>query len=279
MMFRYTKFTAVREVAVWAVTLIGLLPLYILVITSLKTNNEAVSTSAVTPPRVPTFDAFIQVMTTTGIGNIPLAIVYSVIITAATVACLVVLASVSGYVIARRTRGWAGITYYLVLIAIILPAQLGTVPLYIGARSLGLTGSVAGLVALWTGMLLPLAIFLYASFFRGLSVDYEEAAFIDGATPMQTFLHVVLPLMAPATGTVAIFAGLFVWNDFFNALIFLGGSSVQTLPVAMYSYVGLAVSAWNKIFAVVIISMVPILVFYSIAQKRFIQGFAGGLKG
>ncbi len=84
--------------------------------------------------------------------------------------------------------------------------------------------------------------------------------------------------MAPATGTVAILTGLIVWNDFFTSLIFLGGSDNQTLPVSMYYYVGSLVSAWNKIFAIVIISMVPILVFYLFAQKRFIQGFAGGIK-
>jgi hypothetical protein len=80
-------------------------------------------------------------------------------------------------------------------------------------------------------------------------------------------------------GDPFILAGLIVWNDFFNSLIFLGGSTTQTLPVAMYTYVGGLVSAWNKIFAVVIISMVPILAFYMFAQKQFIQGFAGGLKG
>jgi raffinose/stachyose/melibiose transport system permease protein len=135
------------------------------------------------------------------------------------------------------------------------------------------------MILLWIGILIPLAVFLYASFFRGLTTEYEEAAVIDGASPTQAFFRVVLPLMAPATGTVAILAGLIVWNDFFNSLIFLGGSTTQTLPVAMYTYVGGLVSAWNKIFAVVIISMVPILLFYMFAQKKFIQGFAGGLKG
>ncbi|KEP72273.1 ABC transporter permease, partial [Microbacterium sp. SUBG005] len=130
---------------------------------------------------------------------------------------------------------------------------------------------------LWIGILMPLSVFLYASFFRGLSTEYEEAAVIDGASPIQAFFRVVLPLMAPATGTVAILAGLIVWNDFFNSLIFLGGSTTQTLPVAMYTVGGL-VSAWNKIFAVVIISMIPILLFYMFAQKRFIQA-SRGLKG
>jgi len=278
-MFRYTGRTAVREVLIWVVTLASLLPLYILVVTALKPDEEVLTTSAVAPPSSVTFAAFIEVLTAQGRNNIPLSILNSVIITAGAIFFLVLIGSLSAYVIARRTRAWSTITYYLVLIAIILPAQLGTVPLYIGARSLGLTGNAVGMIVLWTGILLPLSVFLYASFFRGLTTEYEEAATIDGASPTQTFFRVVLPLMAPATGTVAILAGLIVWNDFFNSLIFLGGSTTQTLPVAMYTYVGGLVSAWNKIFAVVIISMVPILLFYVFAQKRFIQGFAGGLKG
>jgi raffinose/stachyose/melibiose transport system permease protein len=192
---------------------------------------------------------------------------------------LVLLGSLTGYVIARSTSRWSSWLYYLFLIAIVLPTQLGTVPLYIGARSLGLTGSVWGMIILYGGMLLPLAIFLYAGFFRGLGTEYEEAATIDGASRTQIFFRVVLPLMSPATGTVAILAGLIVWNDFFTSLIFLGGSDSQTLPVTMYYYIGSLVSQWNQIFAIVIISMIPILAFYLVAQRKFIQGFAGGLKG
>ncbi|GAB2844987.1 carbohydrate ABC transporter permease [Microbacterium insulae] len=278
-MFRYTKLTAVREVAIWIVTLLGLLPFYFLFATAFKTDEETLTTSAMTPPSSLNFTAFVDVLTTGGRNSIPMGIFNSVIITAGAIAGLILFGSVAAYVITRRTRTWTNITFYLVLIAIILPAQLGTVPLYIGARSVGLTGSAIGMILLWIGILLPLSVFLYASFFRGLTTEYEEAAVIDGATPTQAFFRVVLPLMAPATGTVAILAGLIVWNDFFNSLIFLGGSTTQTLPVAMYTFVGGLVSAWNKIFAVVIISMIPILLFYMFAQKKFIQGFGGGLKG
>ncbi len=278
-MFRYTKLTAVREVAIWVVTLLGLLPFYFLIATAFKTDQEALTTSALTPPSSLDFTAFVQVLTTGGRNSIPMSILNSVIITGGAIAGLVLFGSVAAYVITRRTRTWTNLTFYLVLIAITLPAQLGTVPLYIGARSVGLTGNAIGMILLWIGILMPLAVFLYASFFRGLTAEYEEAAVIDGASPTQAFFRVVLPLMAPATGTVAILAGLIVWNDFFNSLIFLGGSTTQTLPVAMYTYVGGLVSAWNKIFAVVIISMIPILLFYMFAQKKFIQGFGGGLKG
>ena len=278
-MFRYTKLTAVREVGIWIVALIWLLPFYFLIATAFKTDQEALTSSPVAPPSSLDFSAFVQVLTTGGRDSIPLSILNSVIITAGAIVGLVLVGSIAAYVITRRTRRWTNLSFYLVLIAIILPAQLGTVPLYIGARTVGLTGNAIGMILLWIGILIPLSVFLYASFFRGLTTEYEEAAVIDGATPTQAFFRVVLPLMAPATGTVAILAGLIVWNDFFNSLIFLGGSTTQTLPVAMYTYVGGLVSAWNKIFAVVIISMVPILLFYMFAQKKFIQGFAGGLKG
>jgi raffinose/stachyose/melibiose transport system permease protein len=208
-----------------------------------------------------------------------LGLVNSVVITAGCILLLVILGSLTGYVISRNTRRWSRTVYYLFLIAIVLPTQLGTVPLYIGSRAVGLTGSVWGMILLFTGMLLPLAIFLYAGFFRGLGTEYEEAAAIDGANRTQIFFRIVLPLMAPATGTVAILAGLIVWNDFFTSLIFLGGSAQQTLPVAMYYYIGSLVSSWNQIFAIVIVSMIPILAFYLFAQKQFMQGFSGGLKG
>jgi len=278
-MFRYTKATLVREVVFWIVAVLYLAPFYFLVTIALKDDTEVFSTSKLAPPAAPTLDNFAKVLTATGNSNVLLGLLNSVLITGGSILMMVLLGSLTGYVISRSTRRWSTLVYYLFLIAIVLPTQLGTVPLYIGARALGLTGSVWGMIILYSGMLMPLAIFLYAGFFRSLGTEYEEAAAIDGASRTQIFFRIVFPLMAPATGTVAILAGLIVWNDFFTSLIFLGGSSAQTLPVAMYYYIGSLVSAWNQIFAIVIISMIPILAFYLFAQKRFIQGFAGGLKG
>lgn len=278
-MFRYTKRTAVREALFWVVAVIFLAPFYFLVTTALKPDEEVLTSSVLAPPSSPSFGNFWEVLTAQGNSNVVLGLLNSILITAGSIFGLVLLGSLTGYVIARSTRRWSRLVFYLFLIAIVLPTQLGTVPLYIGARAVGLTGSVLGMIVLYTGMLLPLSIFLYAGFFRGLGTDYEEAATIDGASRTQIFFRIVLPLMSPATGTVAILAGLIVWNDFFTSLIFLGGSANQTLPVAMYYYIGSLVSAWNKIFSIVIVSMVPILAFYLFAQKRFIQGFAGGLKG
>lgn len=278
-MFRYTKRTLAREILLWVAALVYLLPFYILIVTALKPDDEVFTTSGVTPPEEPTFGNFTEVMTAEGNSNILKGLMNSVILTGGSIIALILLGSLTGYVISRSTRRWSRGAFYLFLIAIVLPTQLGTVPLYIGARALGLTGTLHGMIVLYTGMMLPLAIFIYAGFFRGLGTDFEEAATIDGASRTQIFFRIVLPLIAPATGTVAILTGLIVWNDFFASLIFLGGSDNQTLPVAMYYYVGSLVSQWNKIFAIVIVSMIPILALYLIAQKKFIQGFAGGLKG
>jgi raffinose/stachyose/melibiose transport system permease protein len=277
-MFRYTKATALREVIVWVVALLVLLPFYFLIAMALKPDSELLTTSLSAPPSSPTFSNFVDVLTEGGQSSILLGLVRSVIVTVGSIVGLVLFGSLAAYVLARSTRRWGSLAFYLFLIAIILPAQLGLIPLYIGARQAGLVGNLWGLVIIYVGSLMPLSVFLYAGFFRGLGRDYEEAAAIDGAGPARVFFGIVLPLMAPATGTVAILTGLIVWNDFFTSLIFLGGSDNQTLPVSMYYYVGSLVSAWNKIFAIVVISMVPILIFYLFAQKRFIQGFAGGLK-
>jgi raffinose/stachyose/melibiose transport system permease protein len=278
--FRYTKRTLVIEILMILATLVLLLPFWILLITAFKTGDEVLTTPAIAPSTHPTLSNFTALFSDqTGQGNIFQPLLSSVLITVGSIVGLVALGSLAAYVFARSTRRWSNRAFYLFLIAIILPIQLGTVPLYIGARTAHLTGSALGMVVLYGGLLLPLSVFIYAGFFRSMGTEYEEAAVIDGASPTQVFFRIVLPLMAPATGTVAILAGLIIWNDFFTPLIFLGGSNQQTLPVAMYYYIGSLVSQWNQIFAIVIFSMVPILLFYLFAQKRFIQGFAGGLKG
>ncbi|GIJ49584.1 sugar ABC transporter permease [Virgisporangium aliadipatigenens] len=278
-MFRYTWFTVLREIGVWILALAFLLPFYLLIANAFKPDDELYTTSTLAWPTAPTLNNFANVLSAQGNSNVTLGLRNSLIITAGTTCGLVLLGALTGYVISRSTRRWSRWAYYLFLVAIVMPTQLGAVPLYVGARTLGLTGSPWGMIVLYTGMLLPLAIFLYAGFLRQLGIEYEEAAAIDGAGSLQIFVRIVFPLVAPATGTVAILAGLIVWNDFFTALIFLGGSENQTLPVSMYYFIGALVSKWNSIFAVVIISMLPILAFYLFAQKRFIQGFSGGLKG
>ena len=279
-MFRYRKRTLLLEIFTIVVVIVGLTPFWILIMTALKSGPDVLTTPAFQPPKSPTLDNFRELLSPSSAASDTIinGLKNSAIITVGSILGLVCFGSITAYALVRGKSRWTTRSYFLFLIAIILPTQLGVLPLYVEARNLGLVGSRIGMIIIYTGVLLPLSVFLYAGFFRTLAPEYEEAARIDGASRMQTFVRVVFPLMSPATGTVAILAGLIVWNDFFTPLIFLNGSDSQTLPVVMYNYVGALVSQWNMIFAIVLISMVPILAFYIFAQKKFIQGFAGGLK-
>ena len=125
---------------------------------------------------------------------------------------------------------------------------------------------------------MPFSVFLYTGFARALPKEYEEASTVDGASTLRTFRRVVFPLLRPVTGTVAIFTGLIIWNDFFLSLIFLNGTNKTPLPVAVYTFVGAFASRWNLNFAAVIVSLLPVLIFFLFAQRQLIRGFTGGIK-
>ena len=268
-----------REIVLVLVGLLVLVPFWILLVTAFKSPLEAASSSAVAPPTAFDPSGFVQAVSGSGNRNVLMAMLNSAIITAGSVALLILIGSIAAYTIARRPGKLGNLAYIGFVVGIILPFQLAMLPTYVALRSLGLLGSHFGMILLYTGLLMPMAVFLYTGFARVVPPDYEEAASIDGASRFRVFVSIVFPLLSPATGTVAIMTGLIVWNDFFTPLIFLSGSKATTLPVMMYSFVGENATQWNVIFAVVIISMIPILTFYLFAQKKFIQGFAGGMKG
>ncbi|HWI30209.1 MAG TPA: carbohydrate ABC transporter permease [Microbacterium sp.] len=274
----YRPRTFVREALVFAAIILAMIPFYFLVNMSFKSNGDALVSSPAAFPSPPTLDSFITAFVGSETRSIPLGALNSTIITAGTLILLVVFGSSAAYILHRVTNGFTRIAYWGFVAAVILPTQLGVVPTYVALRNVGLVGTHLGMILLYAGLLMPLSVFLYSGFVRTVPRDYEEAAQLDGAGPVQMFVKVVFPLLAPATGTVAIMSGLIVWNDFFNALIFLSGTETATLPLVVYGFVGDQVSRWNVIFAGVILSMIPALVFYLVAQKRFMQGFAGGIK-
>ena len=187
--------------------------------------------------------------------------------------------SLCAYTIARRKSHLSDIVYILFVLGYILPYQLAVIPIFVAMRHLGLIGNYAGMIILNVGLLMPLTVFLYTGFIRAIPRDYEEAARVDGAGILRTYARVVFPLLRPITGTAAVLIGIIVWNEFFTALIFLGGSHYQTLTVAVYSFANGFVARWNLVFAGVAIAIAPILVFYLFAQRQLIRGFSGGVKG
>ena len=277
---RYTWRSFSRELTLLLIAVAFCVPLYLLITISLKTTSAAYI-KPLSFPSSPNWSSYRQGWTGEGSGGVGMAsaLLNSVVITVGSVVCLIALGSVAAYTLARRPSKLSSGLYLIFLLGIIVPAQLGLVPLYIVLRNLHLTGNYFGMIVLYTGLLMPLTVFLYTGFVRTLPRDYEEAAQVDGATQLRTFLRVTLPLLLPITGTVAVLTGLIVWNDFFVQLIFLSGTQKVTLPVAVYSLAGANVAQWNVIFAAVAISIVPIVLFFLFAQRTMIRGFSGGIRG
>ncbi len=256
------------------VALLFLFPIYILVNLSIRPADDL--SSPVAPTKAPTFANFTDAWNQASLGG---AMGNSVIITVVSVALLVLLSSLAAYPLARITSKWSSLAFYGFMIGLLVPFQLGLIPLYRTMRDIGILGGILPLIIIYVGLRLPFSLFLYVQFLRQIPVDYEEAASIDGCSPAQSFFKVVFPLLRPVTGTVVILNGLFIWNDFLKPLLYLSGTSNQTLPVAIYTFVGEYDSQWELIFAALILGVLPVLVAFFFLQKSLIQGFSSGIKG
>jgi raffinose/stachyose/melibiose transport system permease protein len=254
------------------------IPIYIMVTLSLKSNAD-VYTKALALPTNPVWSNYSEAWHGTSQLTLGHALVNSLAITVTSVAIVIVFGSLAAYALARRQSKLSTGLFLLFVSGLIVPFQLGVIPLYVAMRHLSLVGNLYGMILLNIGLLMPLTVFLYTGFIRTLPKEYEEAAQVDGAGLTRTYVRVVFPLLRPVTGTVAVLAGLVTWNEFFLPLIFLSGTTHQPLPVAIYSFVGEFTSQWNFIFAAVAISIAPMLLFFLVAQKQLIRGFTGGIRG
>jgi len=273
-MGRYTRRTFARELTLLLIAAIWWVPFYFLVIVSIKPDIEALQSPLSFPNEVHLAN-FSTAWDDAALGR---SLLNSLIITCGSVLALIAIGSICAYTIARRPGRISTSLYILFVLGIILPFQLGLVPTYAVLRHLSLVGSYFGIILLYTGIWMPFSVFLYTGFVRALPKEYEEASRVDGASTLRTFRRVVFPLLRPVTGTVAIFTGLIIWNDFFLSLIFLNGTKKTPLPVAVYTFVGAFASRWNLIFAAVIVSLAPVLIFFLVAQRQLIRGFTGGIK-
>jgi raffinose/stachyose/melibiose transport system permease protein len=272
---RYRYRTFGLELVMIGVGLIFLYPVYVLVNLSFKNPQEISEASLSLPSHLETGN-YSQAWNGASLGA---AMVNSTIITVLSLLCLVVIGSLASYYLARtKTRLSYGM-YLLFLLGIVLPFQLALVPLYKLMKDSGLLGSYASMIIFYTGLQVPFTIFLYTGFLRALPREYGEAALVDGATHLQSFMRITFPLLRPITGTVIILNAVFVWNDFLTPLVYLGGTPNETLPVVVYQFVGQYVSNWGYIFAAVVVASLPILVAFLALQKFVIKGFASGLKG
>jgi len=181
---------------------------------------------------------------------------------------VVVLGSLAAYGLARAAPRVGYRLYLLFLLGLTLPFQLALVPLYQLAGDAGLLGSYTGIVAVYTGLQLPITVFLYTGFLRAQPREYADAALVDGATHPQVYAHVVFPLLRPVTGVVLALNAVFVWNDLLTPLLYLSGTGKETVPVVLYTFVGEFGTDWGPIFAAVVLATLPVLLVVALVGRQ-----------
>jgi raffinose/stachyose/melibiose transport system permease protein len=271
---RYTWRTGVREGVMILIALLFISPIYVMVNVAIRPATDV--SSPLRPTSRPTFDNFVTAWNESGLG---MALVNSVIITVVSVTILVFLSAMAGYGIARATSRLSAPIFYTFLVGLFLPFQLGLVPLYKAMQAAGLLGSVVPLILIYIGLRMPFTVFLFVAFIRGIPIEYDESASMDGASGFQTFFRIVLPLTRPVVGTAIILNSFFTWNDFLTPLLYLTGTTTRTVPVAIFSFVGEYSTDWPLVFASLIIGILPIVIVFVLVQKTLIKGFASGIKG
>lgn len=273
-MNRYTWRTGILEIVLIAAAAVYAIPLYVLVNLSVRPKDDTSPAMALTTS--PTFDHYIEAWNRADLGS---AMISSITITVGSILILIFTSSLAAYALVRSTSRLSTVAFWVILVGLLLPFQIALIPLYFTMRDIGLLGSVWGLIIFYGGQLIPFSVFLYSGFLRSMPRDYEEAAWIDGASTFGAFWRVVFPLLRPITGTVIILNAISVWNDLLTPLMYLSGSGSETIPVALRGFVDQFNSDWPLIFAGLIIGISPILIVFFILQKTVIKGFASGIKG
>jgi raffinose/stachyose/melibiose transport system permease protein len=248
-------------------------PFYFCITMAFKTPSESAA-SALALPKTLSFDNFQKSIQ---ISNFNTSIINSLIVTSVSVVLIVLLSSMCGYVISRNMdKRRYKILDKLILFGIMVPFQVIMIPVFKTAKTFNLLNTRAGIIILIVGTSLPYAIFLITGFVKTVPRELEEAARMDGAGIIKIFGYVVFPLLKPITATVAILHSLWIWNEFNISLIILQKERVRTIPIQQFHFFGEYSINLNFAFASACVSMVPIVIFFLIAQKQLIQGITQG---
>ncbi|WP_349409638.1 carbohydrate ABC transporter permease [Pseudalkalibacillus sp. SCS-8] len=200
----------------------------------------------------------------------------SLIVSGVTTIYTVFIASFAAYAIARMQFKGKTIILGLVLSVSMFPQVATISPIYIILKNLGLTNSYIGLIIPYTTITLPLSIWILVTFFRKIPFDLEEAARIDGASIMQTYWRVILPLAVPGIFTTAILVFIAAWNEFLFALVLNTEEAYKTVPVGIAMFQGQFTIPWGEISAATVVVTIPLVIMVLMFQRRIVSGLTSG---
>ena len=273
----YTTLSKVMTVFFAVLCLAWIMPVIEVLINSFKTNN-AVNLNPFALPNSETFMGWGNYIKGLTFGNYPFlkSVGYSLLITVVSVALILLFCSMSAWYICRVNSLASKAFYYLCLFSMIVPFQMVMFTLTFTADKLKLNTPYT-VPIIYLGFGAGLAIFMFTGFVKGLPIEIEEAAAIDGCSPVQTFFQVVLPMLKPTLISVGILELMWVWNDYLLPYLVLDRTKYMTIPIHVQYLKG----SYGKVdlgatMAVIMLSIIPIIIVYIFCQKHIIKGVAAG---
>jgi N,N'-diacetylchitobiose transport system permease protein len=266
------------------VSVIGLLvaavfafPIYWMVTTALKPTSQMLSDDYDLIPFGITFQHFVDGISKAGFVS---ALENSVIVALAAVVFALIAGLLAAVPLARlRFRGRKGFLL-LVLVAQMAPFEALLIPMYLMFRSFDLLNALPGLILVYFAAALPFTAWTLRGFVKGIPVDLEEAAMVDGCGRWAAFRRVTLPLLGPGLVATSVFSFITAWNEFLYALTFMQDQSQYTLPVWLSSFISVFGVDWGGTMAASTVFTVPVLIFFLIVQRNLVSGVtAGAVKG
>lgn len=258
-------------------SILWLIPIAAVLINSLKANSY-VNLEPFALPNSRSFVGLANYLKGLTFGNYPFlrSVAYSLVITLSSVALILLLCSMSAWYIARVSDGFTRSFYYLCLFSMIVPFQMVMFTLTFTADQLGLNTPYT-IPVVYLGFGAGLAIFMFLGFIKGLPLEVEEAASIDGCSPLGTFFHVVLPMLKPTLISVGILELMWVWNDYLLPYLVLDRTQYMTIPIhVQYLKGSYGTVDLGATMAVIMLSILPIVIVYLLCQKHIIRGVAAG---
>lgn len=265
------------QVCLVIVAIIQIYPLIWLALFSLKDNSEIFSGDVAGLPKKFLWSNYSKALSD---GNVLTYFFNSVWVSAGTIILVLILASMASYALTRMNWKWNNMTMTLILLGMMVPIHAALLPLFMVLKNLHMLNSYWSLIIPYVAFAIPMAVFIFSSFFKGIPREMEESAVIDGCGIYRTFFFIVFPLVRPAVATVAIFTFLFCWNELMFAVTFINNTAFQTLTVGMMSMVGTYITQWGIIGAGLMITTVPTVIIYLLLNKQVQESMiAGAIKG
>jgi len=274
---QYTPLSKVLTVVFAALSIVWLFPIFEVLINSFK-ENSFVNLNPFALPNSESYVGFANYVKGMTFGNYPFlkSVSYSLLITVVSVVLILLCCSMSAWYIARVNSAVSNIFYYLCLFSMIVPFQMVMFTLTFTADQLNLNTPFT-IPIVYLGFGAGLAIFMFIGFVKGLPLEIEEAAAIDGCGPIRTFFNVVLPMLKPTLISVGILELMWVWNDYLLPYLVLDRTKYMTIPIhVQYLKGSYGTVDLGATMAVIMLSIIPIIVVYMFAQKHIIKGVAAG---